>query len=1278
MFKENRLAYLASKPAPKKSGLSSIAAGIAKTAATIKNTKVAPKPTTTPKTNSGISSIAKNIAGAAGAAKANLAVQNTFNKPTTTKTPTSGGSSGGAGATGSWNAPSTTSKTTTPTTKKTVTPPTSSKTSSSSGKSSSGGGSSKKYSATINGKKEYFSSSAEANAALDAWEERGEVEPTEIVREEIEPVQTPENLELENLNRMLGEQAAAFKEQLAAYEQMSNQKVNVQDPQFQQDVTNALAEGEDLVPLFSQYGSGQNLSEAQDQQYGNMIDLQQPGFEGEVRTFDTPTGTMQASFNNGQWMTENLPENINPENVKPTGETNTPEANPTYGYTDDIVEDMNPTQKISAGLNNITSTDGNVLLSKVNALGIDTSNMTSSEMLAALLLQQNLNYADDPTTANYLEKAKQRAADAYQDALDLYGQGGKAVREIDKALDGDDFTPTTYEGLAAKAYSQAKEMNLDSIELEKDYMTNQFNNWMAGETDKRSRLEGYLKAKMYASGAQDSSAGLQTMALAVNAADLRLQSAQNDYNYGISKLNLEARGIMMDYTNNVVKLTMDVQTKKDSAASEYDDKLFQIEGLQIEDAKEKQKLKLDALSNFNDQIYKIEQDRKSEERWWYQQKFTETQAAIDNAYKMSGLSGTYWTTDASGNLVDTGIPTFETQKWKETNALAWAQYQHTEQNDSWNKLFKIYEKVKETNGSSYYDAIFNSSAEQMLGATPGTFAGLSLGELEGALLNYQGSQFLGYQITNGYNALAAANGDSSAIVACYPDGASGGQCGDFMHKFFDLGYSMGDSIQSKVQKLKNTPDGYVPQVGDMVITNEHPTYGHVAIINAVNPDGTITLTESNYYQKSMGPEKVSNTRKLSLGSSAILGYHHGDLKPTFQAAVDSYNQNKDGTGLIGGIKRVTAGLNLAGLLMEAQKEYESNPTIANSTEYKTLKKEIEGVQFPNEAAQVFQDYESGDSNAAKMMYGDPRWMTAYTTWKAQQSTSTTSLQKQSDILGYAASTPTQQQKIWDRAVKGGYVQELQDVQLGDYSGLLGKDAKYTDAYKRLLKDTENKPMMMNQLAQKIGKGDMDYVKGEILTSLRKNMFADPLKTFDTNVQIAKDMKDLADMFKKVQDKTGFVAGNVEKLYELVGRTKDPELAVLKSRVNKLIQTYTKAQSGAQFSAQEFQRYQVLFPGIDSLEELNLAKINEFYRDTTSKLDEVVKSNTGNALSSFRDVIPESEYKTYFMNQGSSFSGGINSMNLKLLADAKGMNADMNGLLEDGYSLEEIYNYIISK
>lgn len=120
------------------------------------------------------------------------------------------------------------------------------------------------------------------------------------------------------------------------------------------------------------------------------------------------------------------------------------------------------------------------------------------------------------------------------------------------------------------------------------------------------------------------------------------------------------------------------------------------------------------------------------------------------------------------------------------------------------------------------------------------------------------------------------------ISSVYPQGSTGGQCGDFAHKLVDFP-SVGDSKSEKiasVQKFGIPADQWRndPQVGDVIITNENPTYGHVAVINKIFPDGSIQLSESNYRQKTLGREKVSHDRIISINSPKIYGAIRGDLK----------------------------------------------------------------------------------------------------------------------------------------------------------------------------------------------------------------------------------------------------------------------------------------------------------------------------------------------------------------------------------------------------------------
>lgn len=125
--------------------------------------------------------------------------------------------------------------------------------------------------------------------------------------------------------------------------------------------------------------------------------------------------------------------------------------------------------------------------------------------------------------------------------------------------------------------------------------------------------------------------------------------------------------------------------------------------------------------------------------------------------------------------------------------------------------------------------------------------------------------------------MAGKGSKTEAVKSVKPTGSWGGQCGEFVHKIVaDYPYGLNGITQK--ESVINVPRTQTPQVGDIVIQRVAGSTGHVAVVNHVDPKtGVITLTESNYYDKS-APEKVTNNRKLSLNSPTISGYFRGSLK----------------------------------------------------------------------------------------------------------------------------------------------------------------------------------------------------------------------------------------------------------------------------------------------------------------------------------------------------------------------------------------------------------------
>src|SRR5210317_368957 len=161
-------------------------------------------------------------------------------------------------------------------------------------------------------------------------------------------------------------------------------------------------------------------------------------------------------------------------------------------------------------------------LTQLSGLELDPKKimeMPPTELLVNTLAAE-LKIINDPSIDKLF--ADQEAS-YKQGKRDAESDFNNTISEINKAIEGEDFVPTSLESLTAKVYADTKEQNLESIELEKDYRSKMFDLQMAEERKKRGRLDGYLKAKLYAMGAQESSAGLHVMSAQINAADTRLQ-----------------------------------------------------------------------------------------------------------------------------------------------------------------------------------------------------------------------------------------------------------------------------------------------------------------------------------------------------------------------------------------------------------------------------------------------------------------------------------------------------------------------------------------------------------------------------------------------------------------------------------------------------------------------------------------------------------------------------------------------------------------------------------
>lgn len=119
-----------------------------------------------------------------------------------------------------------------------------------------------------------------------------------------------------------------------------------------------------------------------------------------------------------------------------------------------------------------------------------------------------------------------------------------------------------------------------------------------------------------------------------------------------------------------------------------------------------------------------------------------------------------------------------------------------------------------------------------------------------------------------------------------PEGTIGGHCGVYAEEITRMPngerWLVGDHIEQKKKSLdRYREDGFAfrngedePQVGNSLIQevrdkDGNPTeWGHVGVVNSVNDDGTITITESNW----KNDKKVTHTRRMRKDDPSIYGY----------------------------------------------------------------------------------------------------------------------------------------------------------------------------------------------------------------------------------------------------------------------------------------------------------------------------------------------------------------------------------------------------------------------
>lgn len=284
--------------------------------------------------------------------------------------------------------------------------------------------------------------------------------------------------------------------------------------------------------------------------------------------------------------------------------------NPEFKYAD------TPEISIANSLSLTGSMDFTGMSSMIAALtgGKPASEMTSAELNQIMLAQMQLSASSDYQTklATLYGNMKDRAMQAYDSAKD---DVDLATSEIDNILTGKDSTATTLNSLMVRVAQNSKDTNMMSLQAQEKALNADYEFTFNKMLEQNSRLEGYMKAKLNWMGAADSSAGLTTLAMAVDNAQQTLLLYQGKHEANMIQLEAQKTSIMNDYYNSVTEQLLSLQGEKNGALAAYNDKLDQIEGNELASNQEAQTMQLNVLSGLVTNLHQLDQEQKS---WEYQ------------------------------------------------------------------------------------------------------------------------------------------------------------------------------------------------------------------------------------------------------------------------------------------------------------------------------------------------------------------------------------------------------------------------------------------------------------------------------------------------------------------------------------------------------------------------------------------------------------------------------------------------------------------------------------
>jgi hypothetical protein len=115
---------------------------------------------------------------------------------------------------------------------------------------------------------------------------------------------------------------------------------------------------------------------------------------------------------------------------------------------------------------------------------------------------------------------------------------------------------------------------------------------------------------------------------------------------------------------------------------------------------------------------------------------------------------------------------------------------------------------------------------------------------------------------------------------------------------------------------------------------------------------------------------------------------------------------------------------------------------------------------------------------------------------------------------------------------------------------------------------------------------------------------------ERTIELFGEIQNLLEDYEKSGGDTGILKGSYEKVLNRLGRTQDPKLVDIASKISTSLIAYRRDNTGTAYSDQEGREYKAIFPDISSVNLANMAKINSLVDTFNGDIDHFYSRKLG--------------------------------------------------------------------